>query len=330
MSFNVNYKEGDIYNDRVVTMISVSRQMNPRRKGRFGHYIYWKNLKNNTENRCNFSSFGMNNKRYNNVQVGVNDIATVAPWMVPWFKDKTVPYTHTVQSNHKVDWICPNCGAEIKNRTICNFYNYKKVICPNCSDGISYGERFLSNLLNVFKIKFDTQKSFNWSEGKIYDFYIPEFDMIVETHGKQHYTNTWSAYVDSKSNISIQDNDKYKKRLAIKNNIKNYVVIDCTMSDFDYVKNSIMSSVLVEFLDFSNVYWEEIEKKSLRSVFSNVIDFLNSGGSKSDAAIMFHISEHTVYEYLKRAKKIGLLNSYSEKLIRTNNYPKNRKHNTKL
>lgn len=327
MKFNVNYKEGDVYNDKVVTKISVTRRMNPRRDDRFGHYVYWKNYKKNIENRCNFSSFGLNNHRYNNVVRGVNDIATVAPWMVPWFKDKNVPYTHTVYSKHKVDWICPYCGAYIKNREIANFYIYKKVVCQNCSDGISYGERFLSNLLTSLHIDFEPQQSFGWSDGRFYDFYIPSLNMIIETHGKQHYTNTWSAYIDSKSKISIQDNDVYKKELAIKNGINNYIIIDCMQSSGDYIKNSILSSELVNFFDLFNVNWKEIEINSLKSVFINVVEFLNNGGSRKDAASIFGVSEYTIYRYIKRAGNIGLLNKSVDYFINHNNRACGRKTN---
>ena len=328
MSFNVNYKENDSYNDKMVIRISVARQMNPKREDRFGHYIYWKNYKNGKENKCNFSSFGLNHKNNSKVIPGFNDIATIAPWMIPWFKDKSIPYTHTVQSNYKVDWICPNCGAEIRNRSISNFYNYGKVICPNCSDGISYPERFIANLLNKCDVNFKFHHCFEWSNRRFYDFYIPSFNMIIETHGKQHYTNTWSSYVDSKTSISIQDNDKYKEKLAKENGILNYIVLDCSQSDCDYIRNSIMSSILPDFINFDNIDWENIGKKSLTSVFIQVINCIKDGLTKQELMEKFKLSDYTIYRYVKRAKNIGMLKndfSFSRKKATCSKQKKKRK-----
>ena len=306
MDFNVNYKEGDIYNNRIVTQISVSRQMNPKRKNRLGHYIYWKNIKNNKSGRCNFTMFGRNAPRIN-VIPGVNDIATVAPWMITWFKDPTIPYTHTVTSKHMVDWICPYCQTEIKNKTISNFYYYGKVVCPNCSDGISYPERFLSNLLTSLDIDFKFHEDFIWSNERIYDFYIPSIDCIIETHGKQHYTNSWSSGVDKMRDTTIQENDIYKYKLAKENGISNYVVLDCQISDAQYIMNNILKSELIKFYDFSNVNWTDIGTKSLTSVFTNAINLLLEGVSGYDILDRCKISSYTLNRYVKRAKKIGMI-----------------------
>lgn len=307
MTFNVNYKNGDVYNDKVVTGISVTRRMKPKREDRFGHYVYWKNYKKCTEGKCNFSSFGLNNSAYRKVKQGINDIATVAPWMVSWFKDSAVPYTHAVTSKHKVDWICPYCGAEIKNRPIVNFYYYKKVICPNCSDGMSYPERFLSNLFTSCNIDFQFHKHFSWSNGREYDFYIEPLNMIIETHGKQHYTNTWSVWVDQKQSMSIKDIDELKEMLAKNNNIQHYVVLNCSESNHEYISQSILSSILVNFYDFSNVDWRDIGIKSLKSIFMNIVDSYNAGHSQEETLKMFKVSSYTYYRYIKKAKALDLL-----------------------
>lgn len=307
MNNYINYKEGDKYNDKVVTKVSVSRKMNPRRKNRLVHRVFWKDIKHNTEGQCLLYLFGLNHPMHRRVQNGVNDIATVAPWMVPWFKDQDIPYTHTVTSKRKVDLICPYCGSEVKNKVIFNIYNYRKVVCPNCSDGISYPERFLSNVLTFCGINFEFHKTFSWSDNREYDFYIKKLNMIIETHGKQHYTNTWSNGVDKNYTMSIKDNDVYKEKLAKVNNIQYYVILDCQKSDYMYIENSIKSSILPDYFDFSNVNWQDIGIKSSKSVFMNVIDSYCAGTIKADILDMFKISDYTYYRYLKKARKLGLI-----------------------
>lgn len=307
MSFYVNYKDGDIYNDKVVTRVFVTRQMNPHRKDRLGHYVCWKDITKELEGKCTLHLFGLNHHKHRNVQQGVNDIATVAPWMIPWFKDPNVPYTHTVTSKHKVDFICPYCGMEVKNKIISNVCHYNKVVCPNCGDGISYPERFLSNLLTICGVDFEFHKIFLWSNGREYDFYIKPLNMIIETHGKQHYTNTWSSGADKKYAMPIQDNDVYKEELASAHGIKHYVILDCQKSDYMYIENSIKSSILVDYFDFSNIDWRDIGVKSSKSIFMNVIESYLAGICREDTIDMFKISDYTYHRYLRKAKKLGLI-----------------------
>ena len=308
MKYNVNYKVGDVYNNRIVTRICVSYRMNPRRKNRCGRYIEWKDLKTGKTGKCNFSMFGENHPR-SIPKCGVNDIATVAPWMVPWLKDQSIAYTHTVTSKHLVDWICPNCGLDVCNKTISNCYHYKKVTCPYCSDGVSYPERYVANLLKSIDIRFDFQREFGWSDGRFYDFYIPSLNMIIETHGKQHYTNTWSTGVDQKQKMTIRENDAYKCMLAEKHGISHYVVLDCQCSDDEYIQQSVFNSELSTLFDLSSVDWNNISMKSLKSVFIQAIDMFRSNADGFDIFNELPISAYTLNRYVKRAKKMGLLSS---------------------
>lgn len=308
MEENVRYKVGDIYNNKVITRIFVNRRMNPRRKDRFGHYIEWKNFKTGKTGKCRFDMFGRNHPRTIPVS-GVNDIATTAPWMVPWLKDQSIAYTHTVTSSHLVDWICPYCGLDVYNKAIDNCYYYKKVTCPYCSDGVSYPERYIANLLKLINVKFDFQREFDWSDGKIYDFYIPSLHMIIETHGRQHYTNTWSTGVDKNQKMTIQENDAYKLALADKHGISCYVVLDCRHSDGEYIRKNIINSALNTYFDLSSVDWYDVSMKSLTSVFIQAIDLLRSNVDGSIILSELHISSYTLNRYVKRAKKIGLLPS---------------------
>ena len=308
MENNVSYKVGDVYNNKVVTRISVFRRMHPRRKDRFGHYIEWKNFKTGKVGKCRFDMFGRNHPKAT-PQCGVNDIATVAPWMVPWLKDQSIAYTHTVTSRHLVDWICPCCGLDVYNKAIANCYYYKKVTCPYCSDGVSYPERYMANLLKSINVKFDFQREFDWSDGKFYDFYVPSLNMIIETHGKQHYTNTWSTGVDKNQKMTIQENDTYKHMMADKRGVSYYVVLDCQRSDNEYIRQSILNSELATLFDLSFVDWDAVSMKSLKSVFIQAINMFRSNVDGSIILNELPVSSYTLNRYVKKAKKMGLLPS---------------------
>lgn len=308
MENNVGYKVGDVYNNKVVTQICVSRRMNPRRKDRLGRFIEWKNIKTGKTGKCYFNMFGRNHPKAT-PQRGVNDIATVAPWMIPWLKDQSIAYTHTVTSHHLVDWVCPCCGSDVYNKAIINCYYYKKVICPYCSDGISYPERYMANLLKSINIQFDFQREFSWSDGRFYDFYVPSLNMIIETHGKQHYTNTWSTGVDKNQKVTIQENDSYKRMLAEKHGVSCYIVLDCRHSDGEYIRQSILNSALNTYFDLSSVDWCDISTKSSTSVFIQAINLLRSNVDGYVLLNELPISAYTLNRYVKKAKKMGLLSS---------------------
>jgi hypothetical protein len=240
---------------------------------------------------------------------GENDIATVAPWMIPWLKDQSIAYTHTVTSKHLVDWVCPHCGLDVYGKTISNCYYYKKVTCPYCSDGVSYPERYVANLLKLINVKFDFQREFEWSDGRFYDFYVPSLNMIIETHGRQHYTNTWSTGVDKNQKMTIQENDAYKRALAGKHGISCYVVLDCRHSDGEYMRENIINSVLNTYFDLSRVDWCDVSTKSLTSIFIQAIDLLRLNVDGSMILNELPISSYTLNRYVKKAKKIGLLPS---------------------
>lgn len=80
---------------------------------------------------------------------GYNDIPTTAPWMVPYFQggiDEASNYTKC--SGKKIIPICPHCGRiHDKEVSINNLYNNHGYKCQ-CSDGISYPEKFMISFLN--------------------------------------------------------------------------------------------------------------------------------------------------------------------------------------
>ena len=55
---------------------------------------------------------------------------------------------------------------------------------------------------------------------------------------------------ESKTKLKI---DLYKQNLALINGIENYIIIDCSKSDLDYIKPNILKSKLNEMFDLNNI-----------------------------------------------------------------------------
>lgn len=255
------------------------------------------------------------------VFIGETDMWTTNPKLASMLADKEDGYKYFDGSCNKVDWICPRCGSIIKNKIIKNVKT-QGLSCPNCSDRLSYGEKFVYSLLEQLHINFIFDRTTSWSENKRYDFYIPDYSLIIEIHGIQHYERGF-MFKNSKYVLRCvedeKNNDIYKRNMALNNGIKNYIELDCRKSEFNYIKKSILESGLSKIFDLSEIDWDLCLKNTFNS---NVIKCANlwNDGVKNTSEISkitgIHIS--SVISYLKRAKKIGLCNYVK-------NYNKNKK-----
>ena len=266
------------------------------------------------------------NKKYgcpvccgNIVMKGYNDIATTDKWMLDFLLNKEDGYKYKSMSNKKVDMICPNCG-NIKNEFIYVLKQNHRFSCPCCSDGISFPEKLLTNIFKYLKIEYISQYRINKYKYK-YDFYLPEFDIIIELHGKQHYDSGrnkyWKTYEEE------HENDMFKYDIAVLNGFeynKNYFIIDCFYSDVEYIFNNIKKTLLKDLL--LNIDYNElcnIVKKSEKSLMLIACELKNKNNNmtSSDIADIIGVDRHTVRLYLKKGKKYNMCN-YDENSERNN------------
>lgn len=246
------------------------------------------------------------------VSKGYNDIATTAPWMIEYLKNKEDAYKYTWGSHKKVITKCPVCGFE-KETTIKNLY-YQGFKCRKCDTGISFPNRVARSLLEELQIDYIPEYSPQWCGKYAYDFYFKYNDKeyIVEMDGGLGHGN--SDYKHKKDTVGIQ-RDRIKDKLALEHNL-NVIRIDCKRSELKYIKKNILSSELSDIFDLSKIDWNEILRKSTDNLFIQICNYYNQGHlSDKDICNHFHIGVSTLAKALNTCNELGLC-TYNKKIRR--------------
>ncbi|WP_274307947.1 zinc-ribbon domain-containing protein [Solibacillus daqui] len=238
------------------------------------------------------------------ILVGFNDMATTNPQLANLLFNKNDGQKYMQFSKHKVDWRCSNCDEHIKNKKIADV-NIYGLSCSMCSGGIKYPERVMREVLKQLNVQFEHGKPFDWSENKRFDFYIPSLNMIIETHGGQHFNGGFRTQGGRNLEEEI-NNDAEKQILALKNNIQHYIVIDSRESDLDCIKMNIVNSPLTTFFDLSTVDWMEVENVAQTSLSHQCLLLWNDGIKDIELiAVELKIHREMVRRYLKKWSEIN-------------------------
>lgn len=222
------------------------------------------------------------------------------PELIKYFqnpKDAHVGKSHP----NKINMVCP-CCHKVHSMYVGCLIRSGRVSCPTCSDGFSYPERFMANILRNINIDFIYQFQDDWCKNYRYDFmietkdtkYLIEMDGGIGHGNKVVYdgqTKEESLLADSEKDILAQDNG--------------YVIIrvDCNYvsNRYEYIKNNIINQ-LENVIDLSKVDWEYCNKMSLDSLFFRVIDCYRSKTKFADEISEYTgVSTSTVLQYLRRA-----------------------------
>lgn len=234
---------------------------------------------------------------------GFNDLWTTAPNSALLLKDPLIGFEVTKGSHRREMFVCNICGFEKE-------YQIKALVgsgfaCNQCGIRISYPNKVMFALLKATGLDFTPEKIFDWSCGKVYDFWIPLLNCIIECHGGQHYEGNF-YHLTKQTVAEVQENDKFKQDNARLNNVANYVIVDCRKSSFDFIKNSIINSELSNLLNLSDIDWDSVEKASLINSVREAVILRNNGYKIVDIANILKVHTGTVYSYLRRAQKAGL------------------------
>lgn len=270
--------------------------------------------------------------RNRKVVIGYNDLWTTNPETAKLLTCPQVGLEITSGMGTKEYFSCPECNySETKIIQSVTKFGFK---CPKCSDGISYPEKFVFNMLLQLSVGSIRQKIFEWSinvksknemlnGNKKYDFYIPDFNCIIEVHGKQHYKD---GFHGARTLNEEQKNDTLKESLAKRNNIERYIVLDCSLSDPDYIKNSIINSDLANLINLDEINWHYCHKYALSSLVKESCELWQLNFGVNDISNKLSLDKSTVRRYLKQGNKIGLCDYDPKEESRKNLYFNQRKN----
>lgn len=216
----------------------------------------------------------------------------IRPYLIDIEESKSIP----PQSSKKIKVKCLNC-QKIKYIRAGNLVNYG-VSCTNCSRNISYPEKLFKAYLEIKNIKYEYQRVFKNLPNRRFDFYLPESNTVIETHGEQHYKNKSGSWDTTKT----QESDKIKEQYCKDNNIS-YIVINCSKSNFNYIKDEINKTTMLP----------EIKKEDFKSIL-NIIEDINVYPTKK--IIKKYKEGKSSYEV---GKELGVSNDVVRRILRRHN-----------
>ena len=237
-----------------------------------------------------------------------------APEMVKYLKDKNDAYKYTCQSNKYITIVCPICGRE-KQQMISNLYA-KGFSCAFCSDGVSFPNKLMTNILRQLNVEFinevtKAKDEFEWVGAYRYDFYFEKNNQkyFVEMDGGFHYADHF------RSCKITQENDNTKDLLAQQHNIQ-MIRINCCDSSinnrFSFIQKSILDSELINILDLSIIDWDKAHKSALNNYIALASQYWSDGYPVVEISNIIGVSRHTICSYLKIATSLDMCN-YTEK-----------------
>lgn len=141
-------------------------------------------------------------------------------------------YTH---SQEKIEIICPLHGSFFQ--TPAN--HFKGQGCPNCKS--SKGEQIIFNFLVKENISFSQQYRNKTCIDKItlpFDFYLPDYNLLIEYQGEQHYFFVPKIQKTIERFNEQQRRDSIKKQWALDND---YDLLEISYQDKNNIANILIA-----------------------------------------------------------------------------------------
>ena len=225
----------------------------------------------------------------------LNSIHVLRPDMEKFLKNKEDAMKYAPKSDQKLECVCPDCGKEYL-RSCAKIADYG-VPCV-CGDGFSYPEKFIFDVLCQLRVNFKPQYYLPDSMFR-YDFYLEDYNVILEVNGIQHYKQKWE-----RDEVA---NDKKKKEFAFSCGFtdNNYVVLDCRESNLNYIKSSLINSRLNEIFDFNKVNFEKCSEFASGNMVKIACEWWNKGETVQHIANHLKLHKHTIISYLKQGNDNG-------------------------
>lgn len=103
--------------------------------------------------------------------------------------------------------------------------------CPKCARKKSKGEKKIIDFLEKNNVLFEAEKTFDWSEKRRYDFFLPNNNLVIEYMGIQHYKDI--LFYGEHQLDKIQAIDKVKKEKVLQNGLQ---YLEISYEDFNKIE----------------------------------------------------------------------------------------------
>lgn len=246
-------------------------------------------------------------------------------------KNEISPFLIPKHSTEKRYLICRDCNSHKLMRI--DKYLEKGLSCNACSDKTSSGEKFVANMLTQLKIEYIPQLSkstFTWCKNYFYDFYLPQYNIIIEVDGAFHFKT------HSKNDMTIEDImavDLDKDNISLKNGIYlirinyNYPRESTKLS---FLKENIIKSPLPMIIDLSNIDWNECIQQAKSSKISKSCNYYTTYTKDiTKISSLMNVNENTIKKWLKQGSDLGLCNYNHENHKKRENKIEQSKQNKK-
>ena len=230
---------------------------------------------------------------------GFNDMATLRPDLVKYFKNKEEANLYGPGQTKKIIFVCPDCGHE----KIMKIEVFVRIgfCCPCCGDGVSYPNKFARRFLqqlNVDDLKFEYYPE--WGNGCFYDCYFKYNGVkyILEMDGIQHFKHT-SNFKMTYDEIHLRD---IEKNIMAEKNGHKLIRIDARYSNKEHIISSIMKSELSELFDLSFIDWDMCDLHATSNLVKIICDYVQHQKSFTYKEIKckFGLCADTIRSYIKR------------------------------
>lgn len=245
-----------------------------------------------------------------------NSLASLRPDLLQYFVKPECAYVVSEYSNQRVDLKCPDCGYT-KKMFIHNLSRHG-FGCPVCGGCVSYPNRLIRSLMRQLESAFDDLRyewSDTWTNKQRYDVYfeIKHKKYVIEMQGRQHYEDSWYCDIPIKDIIAY---DKAKADNAMFHDITP-IIIDASISDFDFIFQNINNSALATVVDLSALDLKKCREDATKNIVKQVCSLYDAEKLKLvELAAIFRVHKDTIKHYLKIGNKLGWC-SYMPKTCRS-------------
>lgn len=164
-------------------------------------------------------------------------------------KSDTLVSNTFLEANSKgLDFICEN-----GHKFTMLWRHYKNGSnCPHCTK--YKGEERIKYILEEYNVRFEHQKSYDdllgvsGSKTLSYDFYLPEYNLLIEYQGEQHKKRVEYFHKTKEDFNRQKEHDKRKRQYTKDNNIK---LLEIWYYDYDNIEEIIKEHVIATACSFS-------------------------------------------------------------------------------